>query len=192
MKKRIGERIFEGANTLFMLLMIIVDAYTQSCMCCWHPYPIQTSYWPIRDCCFTPWVSIWMHTKKYCNNPMVTSGFANSLFYVVVGTFCQYGCHHLGRLMPCPENGCGSGNTSNVVIIFTMFFSGGLIPTFLLVRNLGLYDSRWGADFAYDSQHLQHDCDAHGPLWDSLRAWRRRRKLTEPMIFRFCFRSFCH
>ncbi len=26
---------------------------------------------------------------------------------------------------------------------FTMFFSGGLIPTFLLVRALGLYDTRW-------------------------------------------------
>lgn len=27
--------------------------------------------------------------------------------------------------------------------VFTMFFSGGLIPTFLLVKSLGLYDTRW-------------------------------------------------
>lgn len=29
------------------------------------------------------------------------------------------------------------------LIVFTMFFNGGLIPTYLLVNNLGLLDSRW-------------------------------------------------
>ena len=29
------------------------------------------------------------------------------------------------------------------LVVFTMFFSGGLIPTFLVVRSLGLYDSIW-------------------------------------------------
>lgn len=28
-------------------------------------------------------------------------------------------------------------------IVFTMFFSGGLIPAYLNVRELGLYDTRW-------------------------------------------------
>lgn len=31
----------------------------------------------------------------------------------------------------------------NLVMLFTMFFSGGLIPTYLLVRDLGLIDSLW-------------------------------------------------
>lgn len=31
----------------------------------------------------------------------------------------------------------------NLYFIITMFFSGGLIPTFLTVRDIGLYDSRW-------------------------------------------------
>ncbi len=30
-----------------------------------------------------------------------------------------------------------------LLIIFTMFFSGGLVPQYLLVRDLGLLDSRW-------------------------------------------------
>ncbi|MGO4376536.1 carbohydrate ABC transporter permease, partial [Paenibacillus sp. MCAF20] len=29
------------------------------------------------------------------------------------------------------------------MITFTMFFGGGMIPTFLLVQNLGLVDTRW-------------------------------------------------
>lgn len=37
----------------------------------------------------------------------------------------------------------------NVYMIFTMFFSGGLIPLYLLVRNLGLYDSYWAMIIPY-------------------------------------------
>ena len=29
------------------------------------------------------------------------------------------------------------------IVVFTMFFSGGLVPDYLLVRNLGLFDSMW-------------------------------------------------
>ena len=31
----------------------------------------------------------------------------------------------------------------NFLIVFTMMFAGGLVPTYLLVRNLGLYNSFW-------------------------------------------------
>ena len=31
----------------------------------------------------------------------------------------------------------------NVIFIITMFFGGGLIPTYLVVSNLGLVDSMW-------------------------------------------------
>ena len=37
----------------------------------------------------------------------------------------------------------------NVYMIFTMFFSGGLIPLYLLVRNLGLYDTYWAMIVPY-------------------------------------------
>lgn len=30
-----------------------------------------------------------------------------------------------------------------IIFMITMFFSGGMIPSFLLVRNLGMYDTRW-------------------------------------------------
>ncbi len=31
----------------------------------------------------------------------------------------------------------------NFLVVFAMFFNGGLIPTYLLIRNLGMYDSIW-------------------------------------------------
>jgi putative aldouronate transport system permease protein len=33
--------------------------------------------------------------------------------------------------------------TITIGIVFTMYFSGGLIPNFLLVRAIGIYDTRW-------------------------------------------------
>ena len=30
-----------------------------------------------------------------------------------------------------------------LIISFTMLFNGGMVPTYMVVRNLGLYDSRW-------------------------------------------------
>ena len=30
-----------------------------------------------------------------------------------------------------------------MMVVFTMFFGGGMIPNFLLIKSLGLYDSRW-------------------------------------------------
>ncbi|MNI39980.1 Inner membrane ABC transporter permease protein YcjP [compost metagenome] len=34
-------------------------------------------------------------------------------------------------------------NFYTMLIVLTMFFSGGLIPTFLLIKSIGLYDTRW-------------------------------------------------
>ncbi|GGY02677.1 carbohydrate ABC transporter permease [Pseudoduganella dura] len=75
-------------------------------------------------------------------NPMVRSGFANTLFIVVGGTA-------LNLVLTC----CGAYALSRrrlmlekpvmLMIIFTMFFTGGLVPNYLLVRDLGLLDSRW-------------------------------------------------
>lgn len=31
----------------------------------------------------------------------------------------------------------------NLIFVFTMFFNGGLIPTFLVMRDIGLYNTRW-------------------------------------------------
>ena len=31
----------------------------------------------------------------------------------------------------------------SIILLITMFFSGGTVPTYLLIQNLGLYDSWW-------------------------------------------------
>lgn len=68
-------------------------------------------------------------------------GYANSVYYTVVGTLanlivtimCAY---------PLSKKDLVGRNFIMGIFSFTMFFGGGLVPTFMLVRSLGLLDTR--------------------------------------------------
>ena len=75
-------------------------------------------------------------------NPKLMTGFFNSFFYMIVGTvvnlimtmLCAY---------PLTRKEFRARNVISVLMVFTMYFSGGMIPTYIVVRKLGLIDTRW-------------------------------------------------
>ena len=75
------------------------------------------------------------------NNSLVL-GFLNSVFYTVAGTFVQVVTTILIAYPLSRRHFYGKDAITGIVLL-TMFFSGGLIPTFLMVKSLGLIDSRW-------------------------------------------------
>jgi putative aldouronate transport system permease protein len=75
-------------------------------------------------------------------SPNIASGYLNTLFYVGVGTGISMlltivGAYCLSR------RSFALRNTLMLIISFTMLFSGGLMPTYMVVRNLGMYNTRW-------------------------------------------------
>ncbi len=69
-------------------------------------------------------------------------GYGNTLFYTVVGTFINV----LLTIMiayPLARRDFYGRNTLMFLVTFTMMFSGGIIPTFLLVRAVGILNTRW-------------------------------------------------
>jgi len=68
-------------------------------------------------------------------------GYANTLFRTIVGTF-------LTLLMTCifayplSKRNLPHRGLFMFIILFTMLFGGGLVPMYLLIKNLGLIDSR--------------------------------------------------
>mgnify|MGYP002576617545 CR=1 FL=1 len=72
----------------------------------------------------------------------VWSGYANSILYTVIGTviamlvtiLCAY---------PLSRSDFKPGIFFMGLCVFTMYFSGGLIPTYLWIRNLGLINTMW-------------------------------------------------
>lgn len=79
--------------------------------------------------------------KRVFDNPMILIGYRNTLFYVVAGTTINVTMTALGAYVLSRRN-LMFRRPISLLIVFTMFFSGGLIPTFLLVgRTLGWMDS---------------------------------------------------
>lgn len=72
----------------------------------------------------------------------IWSAYGNTILYVTLGTavslvVTSMGAYALSRKDMVFQRGF------TLMIVFTMFFSGGMIPTFLVVRELGLVDTIW-------------------------------------------------
>lgn len=68
--------------------------------------------------------------------------YKNTIFYTVAGTSIALFLTVLASY-PLSKRHLIGGSTVMKFMIFTMFFSGGLIPNFILIRDLGLYDTVW-------------------------------------------------
>ncbi|MFW5880667.1 MAG: carbohydrate ABC transporter permease [Spirochaetota bacterium] len=75
------------------------------------------------------------------SDPRIGMGFLNSTFYTLAGTILNVICTLLAGYSLSRKDLFGAGIIT-AFLIFTMYFQGGLIPTFILVRNLGLYGTR--------------------------------------------------
>src|SRR5690625_1710309 len=79
-------------------------------------------------------------------NHQVLIGFANTVFYTVVGTTFQVILTIL-IAFPLSRREFVGRKVLMIFLVFTMFFEGGLIPTYMIVKNLGLIDTRWALIF---------------------------------------------
>jgi multiple sugar transport system permease protein/putative aldouronate transport system permease protein len=74
-------------------------------------------------------------------NPKLMAGFYNSFYYMIVGTvvnlimtlLCAY---------PLTRKEFPARKVLSVIMVFTMYFSGGMVPTYMVVKKLGLIDTR--------------------------------------------------
>ncbi|SFS60245.1 carbohydrate ABC transporter permease [Paenibacillus sp. BC26] len=75
-------------------------------------------------------------------NPQVLTGYGNSLLYTAAGTFISVMLTVM-LAYPLSRSTFFGRNVIMMLITFTMLFSGGLIPTYLVVKSMGLIDTRW-------------------------------------------------
>jgi len=74
--------------------------------------------------------------------PDILIGYRNTIFYTSLGTFINILVTMIAAY-PFTRSGWYGKKFMTFIFIFTMFFSGGMIPTYLQVRNLGLLNSIW-------------------------------------------------
>ena len=75
-------------------------------------------------------------------NDSIWSGFRNTLLYASVGTFTNVVLTIMAAY-PLSRKDLPGRNFLMFIVVFTMFFNGGLIPTYLLVKGLGMVNTLW-------------------------------------------------
>lgn len=80
--------------------------------------------------------------EKVFKNKEIINGFINTVKYTVVGTALNVVMTILAAYPLSRKDFKGRGFFM-AFIVFTMFFSGGLIPTYLLIRDLGMLNTFW-------------------------------------------------
>ena len=134
--------VADAAIIIFMIIMIIITLYP-FCYIIIGSISQPVELMRHRGLLFAPLggATIDAYTMVILNNPNILSGYQNTLFYVAAGTFTNLVMTILGAYALSRKN-VKLSQPIMFAITFTMLFSGGLIPLFLLVRNLGMINSR--------------------------------------------------
>ena len=80
--------------------------------------------------------------KKVFANDSLIRGFLNSLLYTFLGTVIQVTLQMLCAY-PLSRRDFKGRKFLNIFLTLTMFISGGMIPTYLLISKLQMLDTMW-------------------------------------------------
>ena len=138
-KRTFGDRVFEIVNyglvTLILLIVLYPLIYVLSCSIS-SPELVATG----KIIFFPKGVTLAGYKRVFQDSNILT-GYKNTLFYTAVGTV-------INLLVTVPagyalaKKELPGRNLFMYFFLFTMYFSGGMIPTFLLIKSLGLYNTR--------------------------------------------------
>ena len=117
--------------TLYPLLYVVFASFSNPTLFAKHTGPL---FW-------TQGFSLEAY-KVVLEKPEILTGYGNTIFYVVVGTAVNM-AFTISLAYVTSRPGLYWNKVIMLLIIFTMYFNGGLIPTYLLVQDLGLVDTRW-------------------------------------------------
>lgn len=80
--------------------------------------------------------------KTVLQNPDIWTAYGNTILYTVVGTFLSVVASVMAAYPLSRKTFCAR-RFLNFFIVLVMYFSAGLIPTYLLITSVGLYNNRW-------------------------------------------------
>ncbi len=135
-----SDRAFDIINTILLVLVLLVCAYPL-----WfiliasvsNPDLVNTGkvwLWP-KDVSFTGY-------RNLFGDPGIMRGYRNTLIYTFGGTLINL-LVTLPAAYALSRKDFVGRKLFNILFLVTMFFSGGLIPTFFTVKSLGLYNNPW-------------------------------------------------
>lgn len=139
-KRSRGEEIFNVFNIIFLSLLMLVCIYPFWYVIC-ASFSKSSLMMGHSGALIKPLGFSLAAYKKVFENDSIWIGYGNTIFYVVSGTFINIVMTVMAAYFLSRKNIPGR-TPIMLMIMFTMYFSGGMIPGFLNIQSLGLYDSR--------------------------------------------------
>lgn len=134
-----SEKVFDAVNIMIMLVLVIVTLYplvyvglasiSDASSLIAHKGLLLKSYG--------------FHIEAYkqvLSNQNILRGYSNTFIIIVLGVLVNLLLTSLGAYVLSRKNVLWN-RVFIVIILFTMFFQGGLIPLYLMVKGVGLYNS---------------------------------------------------
>lgn len=142
MKKIKASKIFDGFNIVFMLFIVLITAYPVYYVVA---YSISDPSAIAQHSGFL-WLPLQPLTLKayemVFSLKQILIGYRNTLFVLVFGILTNMIMTILGAYF-LSIKGPMHKNLVAFMVIFTMYFSGGMIPSYLNIKSLGLLNSLW-------------------------------------------------
>lgn len=135
-----GERVFYFLNGLLLLLFAVVCLYPVLCIISGAiSDPKQVGLGLVT---FYPKGFSLEGFRLVLKDKWILNGFGMSVFYTVAGTAINIVLTFITAYALSRRELMGRTFIS-LLFAFTMWFSGGIIPTYLLVRNMGMINTVW-------------------------------------------------
>lgn len=139
MKETRADRVFDWINVIFATLVLFVVVYPLIVV-------LSSSF---SDAFALMAGKVWLFPvkptldgyKAILQHKQVWTGVYNSVIYTVFGTAVNMVVSVLAAY-PLSRKDFSLRGPISLIFAFTMWFSGGLIPTYLLIKSMGLFNSR--------------------------------------------------
>ncbi|OOC61541.1 carbohydrate ABC transporter permease [Paenibacillus ihbetae] len=139
-KESAGDRLFDIINYILLAIVLTIVLYPL----------IFVAVASISNPAAVVKGEVWLFPKeinftgyeKVFANKEILNGYMNTILYTVVGTIVNVGMTILAAY-PLSRKDFRGRNIFTALFVFTMFFSGGLIPTYLIVKDLGMTNTMW-------------------------------------------------
>lgn len=145
-KRTTGEKVFEVFNIIFMLIMMFITLYPL-----WYVFiasfsnPVAVSRGIVV---FLPSGFELASYKKVITTPNIWPAYGNTVFYSVFGTLVSMALTTLGAY-PLSRRRLKGRKFFMLMILFTMWFGAGMMPTLMNFQFLNLTDKRLGIILCY-------------------------------------------
>ena len=139
-----SDKLFDMLNTILLILVLIIVIYPIYFMCI-ASISDPNAIYQGRVILFPKDITL-LGYERIFSDDIIWRGYLNSIIYSVVGVVVSVGLT-IPTAFALSRSELPGGGIIIRLMVFTMYFYGGMVPLYIVVKNLDLLDSMWSLIF---------------------------------------------